>query len=96
MATDPKRMYDYANNVYNAHAQRQMRNEATYDVSRIRVNGGSTVNGRKVQTAPTARALSIVTQFTSFSDRPHVKVLPKTNSDTEDEATSRIEKFYDG
>jgi hypothetical protein len=96
MANDPKKMLDYANNVYSAHAARQMRNEATYNVSRIRVNGGSTVNGRKVDTAPTARALSIVTQFTAFSDQPHAKVLPKTNSDTEDEATSKIEQFFDG
>jgi hypothetical protein len=96
MPTDHKKMFDYANNVYSAHAARQMRNEATYNVSRIRVNGGSTVNGRKVDTAPTARALSIVTQFTAFSDRPHVKVLPKTNSDKEDESTSKIEQFFDG
>jgi hypothetical protein len=96
MPTDHKKMFDYANNVYGAHAARQGRNEATYNISRIRVNGGSTVNGRKVDTAPTARALSIVTQFTAFSDRPHVKVLPKTNSDKEDESTSKIEQFFDG
>ena len=91
-----ERMLGYAMQIRSSFAERYNRIEKIYKHTRLRVRPDSQIQGRNIQTAPTAEALALLMQFLSFTEMPRATVLPKDNTQNEDERTTRIEQWFAG
>jgi len=90
------KMLAYAGAIRSSFAERYARIERIYKLSRLRVKPDAQVAGRATQTAPTSEALALIIQLLAFASVPRAAVLPKDNSQKEDEQTTRIEQWLTG